>query len=98
MLVSRSTGVVPAFDGCPAGASRRTDTHMRMAHLSRFLLALSLLTLASTALAAASQPLPAIRGIVVDSRGAPVPGAVVALDLPGVTTITAADGRFAIAS
>ena len=71
---------------------------MRMAYLSRFLLALSLLTVASTALAAGSQTPPPIRGIVVDSRGAPVPGAVVSLDLPGLTTITGADGRFAITS
>ena len=71
---------------------------MRMAYLSRFLLALSLLTVASSPLAAASQPPPPIRGIVVDSRGAPVPGAVVSLDLPGLTTITGADGRFAITS
>ena len=71
---------------------------MRIAHLSRFLLALCLSALASTALAAAPQPLPTIRGIVVDQSNAPVPGAVVSLDLPGVTTITAADGRFAIAS
>ncbi len=71
---------------------------MRIAYLSRFLLALSLSALASTALGAAPQPLPAIRGIVVDSRGAPLPGAVVSLDLPGMTTVTAADGRFAITS
>ena len=71
---------------------------MHMAYLSRVLVALSLSTLASTALAAASQPLPAIRGIVVDSSGAPVAGAVVSLDLPGLTTVTAADGRFAITS
>lgn len=71
---------------------------MRIAYLSRFLLALSLSALASTVLGAAPQPLPAIRGIVVDSRGAPLPGAVVSLDLPGMTTVTAADGRFAITS
>ena len=71
---------------------------MRIAYLSRFLLALSLSAFAFTALAAEPQPLPAIRGIVVDSRGAPLPGAVVSLDLPGMTTVTAADGRFAITS
>jgi hypothetical protein len=71
---------------------------MRIAYLSRFLLALSLSAVASTVLGAAPQPLPTIRGIVVDSRGAPLPGAIVSLDLPGMTTVTAADGRFAIAS
>ncbi len=71
---------------------------MRIAYLSRFLLALCLSALASTALGAAPQPLPTIRGIVVDPRGAPVAGAVVSLDLPGMTTVTAADGRFAITS
>ena len=69
---------------------------MRIAYLSRFLLALSLSALASTALGAVPQPLPTIRGIVVDPTGAPLPGAVVSLDLPGMTTVTAADGRFAI--
>ena len=71
---------------------------MRIAHLSRFLLALCLSALASTALAAAPQALPTIRGIVVDQSSAPVPGALVSVDLPGMTTVTAADGRFAIAS
>ena len=84
--------------GDPASSSRKRILTMRIAHLSRFLLALCLSALASTALAAAPQPLPTIRGIVVDQSNAPVPGAVVSLDLPGVTTITAADGRFAIAS
>jgi Carboxypeptidase regulatory-like domain len=37
-----------------------------------------------------------IRGTVVDPTGAPLPGAVVSLDVPGITTVTAADGRFAI--
>ena len=69
---------------------------MRIAYLTRFLLALSLSALASTALGAVPQPPPTIRGIVVDPTGAPLPGAVVSLDLPGVTTVTAADGRFAI--
>jgi len=69
---------------------------MRIAYLSRFLLALSLSALASTAFGAVPQPLPTIRGIVVDPTGAPLPGAVVSLDLPGMTTVTAADGRFAI--
>ena len=71
---------------------------MRIAYLSRFLLALSLSAVASTVMGAAPQPLPTIRGIVVDSRGAPLPGAIVSLDLPGMTTVTAADGRFAITS
>ena len=71
---------------------------MRIASLSRFLLALCLSALASTALAAAPQAVSTIRGIVLDQSGAPVPGAVVSLDLPGVTTVTAADGRFALAS
>ena len=69
---------------------------MHIAYLSRFLLALSLSALTSTALGAVPQPLPTIRGIVVDPTGAPLPGAVVSLDLPGVTTVTTADGRFAI--
>jgi Carboxypeptidase regulatory-like domain len=69
---------------------------MLIACLSRFLLALSLSALASTALGAAPQPLPTIRGIVVDPTGAPLPGAVVSLDLPGMTTVTTADGRFLI--
>jgi hypothetical protein len=69
---------------------------MRIAYLSRVLLALSLSALASTALGAVPQPPPTIRGIVVDPTGAPLPGAVVSLDLQGVTTVTAADGRFAI--
>ena len=69
---------------------------MRIAYLCRFLLALSLSALASTALGAVPQPLPTIRGVVVDPTGAPLPGAVVSLDLPGVTTVTTADGRFAI--
>ena len=69
---------------------------MRIAYLSRFLFALSLSALASTALGAVPQPLPMIRGIVVDPTGAPLPGAVVSLDVPGITTVTAADGRFAI--
>jgi hypothetical protein len=67
-----------------------------MTALSRFLLAFSLSALASTALGAVPQPLPMIRGIVVDPTGAPLPGAVVSLDVPGITTVTAADGRFAI--
>jgi hypothetical protein len=71
---------------------------MRIAYLSRFLLALSLSALASTALGAVPQPLPTIRGVVVDPMGAPLPGAVVSLDLPGMTTVTTADGRFAISS
>ena len=71
---------------------------MRIAHLSRFLLVLCLSALASTALGAVPQAPQTIRGIVVDPGGAPVPGAVVSLDLPGLTTVTAADGRFAIAS
>jgi hypothetical protein len=69
---------------------------MRIAYLCRFLLALSLSALASTALGAVPQPLPTIRGIVVDPSGAPLPGAVVSLDVPGVTTVTTAEGRFAI--
>jgi hypothetical protein len=69
---------------------------MRIANLSGFLLALSLSALPSTALGAVPQPLPTIRGIVVDPTGAPLPGAVVSLDIPGMTTVTAADGRFAI--
>jgi hypothetical protein len=64
---------------------------------ARLLLAFSLSALASTALGAVPQPLPMIRGVVVDPTGAPLPGAVVSLDIPGVTTVTAADGRFAIA-
>jgi hypothetical protein len=71
---------------------------MRIAYLSRFVLALCLSALASTALGAAPQAVSTIRGIVVDPGGAPVPGAVVSLDLPGATSVTAADGRFAIAS
>ena len=67
-----------------------------MTALSRFLLVFSLSALASTALGAVLQPLPMIRGIVVDPSGAPLPGAVVSLDVPGITTVTAADGRFAI--
>jgi Carboxypeptidase regulatory-like domain len=69
---------------------------MSIAQPSRFLLALALSTLASTALGAAPQAQPTIRGIVVDSRGAPLPGAVVSLDLPGITTVSGVDGRFAI--
>ena len=71
---------------------------MRIAYLTRFLFALCLSALASTAVGAAPQAVPTIRGIVVDQRGAPVAGAVVSLDLPGMTTVTAADGRFAITS
>ena len=56
---------------------------MRIAYLSRFLLALCLSVLASTALGAAPQAASTIRGTVVDPGGAPVPGAVVSLDLPG---------------
>ena len=41
---------------------------MRIAYLSRFLLALSLSALASTAFGAVPQPLPTLRGIVVDPR------------------------------
>jgi hypothetical protein len=67
-----------------------------MTALSRFLLVFSLSALASTAMGAVPQPLPMIRGIVVDPTGAPLPGAVVSLDVPGITTVTAADGRFAI--
>jgi Carboxypeptidase regulatory-like domain len=69
---------------------------MRIAYLTRSLLALSMSALASTALGAVPQPPPTIRGIVVDPTGAPLPGAVVSLDLQGVTTVTSADGRFAI--
>jgi len=69
---------------------------MRIAYLSRFLLALALSALASTAQGAVPQAPSTIRGIVVDPTGAPLPGAVVSLDLSGVTTVTAADGRFAI--
>jgi len=69
---------------------------MRITYLTRFLFALCLSALASTAVSAAPQAGPTIRGIVVDQRGAPVAGAVVSLDLPGMTTVTAADGRFAI--
>ena len=69
---------------------------MHIAYLSRFLLALSLSAVASTAVGAVPQPLPTIRGIVVDPTGAPLPGAVVSLDLPGVTAVTTADGRFTI--
>jgi hypothetical protein len=69
---------------------------MRIAYLCRFLLALSLSALASTALGAVPQSLPTIRGIVVEPSGAPLPGAVVSLDIPGVTTVTTAEGRFAI--
>ena len=67
-----------------------------MTALSRSLLAFSLSALASTALGAVPQPLPMIRGVVVDPTGAPLPGAVVSLDVPGITTVTAVDGRFAI--
>ena len=63
---------------------------------ARLLLAFSLSALASTALGAVPQPLPMIRGVVVDPTGAPLPGAVVSLDVPGITTVSAADGRFAI--
>jgi len=69
---------------------------MLMTALSRSLLALSLSALVSTAMGAVPQPLPMIRGIVVDPTGAPLPGAAVSLDLPGMTTVTATDGRFAI--
>ena len=69
---------------------------MRMSYLSRFLLALFLSAVSSTALAQVSQAPPTIRGIVMDSTGAPLPGAVVSLDVPGKTTVTGADGRFAI--
>jgi len=71
---------------------------MRIAYLTRFVFALCLSALASTAAGAAPQAVPTIRGIVVDQTGAPVAGAVVSLDLPGITTVTAADGRFAITS
>ena len=67
-----------------------------MTALSRSLLAFSLSALASTALGAVPQPLPMIRGVVVDPTGAPLPGAVVSLDVPGITTVTSVDGRFAI--
>ncbi len=67
-----------------------------MTALSRSLLALSLSAFASTAMGAVPQALPTIRGIVVDPTGAPLPGAAVSLDLPGMTTVTATDGRFAI--
>jgi len=90
--------VIPSWWRCCGRFSTNGFSTMRIAHVSRFLLALSLLAVASTVLGAAPQPLPTIRGIVVDSRGAPLPGATVSLDLPGVTTVTAADGRFAIAS
>jgi len=69
---------------------------MLMTALSRFLLVFTLFPVASTALGAVPQPLPMIRGTVVDPTGAPLPGAVVSLDVPGITTVTAADGRFAI--
>ena len=42
---------------------------MRIPYLSRFLLALSLSAFASTAVGAVPQPLPTIRGIVVDPDG-----------------------------
>jgi hypothetical protein len=71
---------------------------MPIAYLSRFIFALCLSALASTVVGAAPQSVQTIRGIVVDQSGAPVPGAVVSLDLPGVTSVTAADGRFAITS
>ena len=67
-----------------------------MTALSRSLLALSLSAFASTAMGAVPQALPTIRGIVVDPTGAPLPGAVISLDLPGMTTVSAVDGRFAI--
>ena len=69
---------------------------MRITYLSRFLLALFLSAVASTAMGAVLQGQPTVRGFVVDPTGAPLPGAVVSLDVPGMTTVTAADGRFVI--
>ena len=70
---------------------------MRMSCLSRFLLAFFLSAFASAALAQVSQSASTIRGVVMDSTGAPLPGAVVTLD-HGKTAVTGADGRFAIAA
>jgi len=69
---------------------------MRMSYLSRLLVAFVLSALASAASAQVSQTAPTIRDIVMDSTGAPLPGAVVTLD-HGKTAVTGADGRFAIA-
>ena len=84
---------IPRIPFTQTSTSALEDAHDSPVPLSsRF----SLSALASTALGAVPQPLPMIRGIVVDPTGAPLPGAVVSLDVPGITTVTTVDGRFAI--